>query len=203
VVVVRHFEKTRSNMKDLLTYINSFSDFSESGWNILLPILTKLEFKKGDHLIHADKICDSLYFISKGYCRAYSIQDGVDVNTFFYFETDIATNMNSYLFGTKSTFAIQACEPLTAIKLEKSKIAEVSKRSPEIELIGKRNLQLIAAKQEKQLELYRLLTATQRYEYLESNQPEILQRVPLTLLSSYLGVKRETLSRIRKKRQLK
>jgi CRP-like cAMP-binding protein len=190
-------------MKDLLTYINSFSDFSESGWNILLPILTKLEFKKGDHLIHADKICDSLYFISKGYCRAYSIQDGVDVNTFFYFETDIATNMNSYLFGTKSTFAIQACEPLTAIKLEKSKIAEVSKRSPEIELIGKRNLQLIAAKQEKQLELYRLLTATQRYEYLESNQPEILQRVPLTLLSSYLGVKRETLSRIRKKRQLK
>jgi CRP-like cAMP-binding protein len=190
-------------MEDLLKHIHSFSEFSEHSWNILLPTLEKLEFKKGGYLLQEGKICDSLYFISKGYCRAYSIQDGVDINNFFYFETDIATNMNSYLFGTKSTFAIQACEPLTVIKLEKTKIAEVSNRAPEIELIAKRNLQLIAAKQEKQLELYRLLTATQRYEYLESNQPEILQRVPLTLLSSYLGVKRETLSRIRKKRQLK
>ena len=59
---------------------------------------------------------------------------------------------------------------------------------------------MIAAKQEKQLELYRLLTARQRYEYLEKNQPEIIQRVSLTQLSSYLGVARETLSRIRNKR---
>ena len=190
-------------MKDLLTYIHSFSEFSEDSWNILLPILTKIEFKKGDYLLKPDKICNSLYFICKGYCRAYTMQDGQEVNTFFYFETDIATNMNSYIFGGKSTFAIQACEPLVVIRFEKSKVLEVSEKAPEIELIAKRNLQLIAAKQEKQLELYRLLTATQRYEYLENNQPEILQRVPLTLLASYLGVKRETLSRIRSKKQLK
>ena len=75
--------------------------------------------------------------------------------------------------------------------------------APEIELIAKRNLQLIAAKQEKQIQLYRLLTARERYEYLEKNQPEILQRVSLTQLSSYLGVKRETLSRIRSSRHHK
>ena len=190
-------------MEKLQKYIHSFSDFSENSWGILLPILTELEFKKGDYLIEADKFCDSLYFICKGYCRAFSLQDGIEVNTVFYFETDIATNMNSYLFGTKSTFAIQACEPVVAIKIEKSKVFEVSKKAPEIELIAKRNLQLIAAKQEKQLELYRLLSASQRYEYLESNQPEIFKQVPLTLLSSYLGVKRETLSRIRSKRRLK
>ncbi len=190
-------------MKELQTYIHSFSDFSEDSWNILLPILAKIEFKKGDYLIKTNNICNSLYFICKGYCRAFNIQDGIEVNTFFYFETDTATNMNSYVFGTKSTFAIQACEPLTVIKFDKSKVFEVSRKAPEIELIAKRNLQLIAAKQEKQLELYRLLTAAQRYEYLEKNQPQILQRVPLTLLSSYLGVKRETLSRIRSKRQRK
>lgn len=162
-----------------------------------MPILTKSTFKKGDYLLQDGNVCNALYFICQGYCRSFSVQNGLEVNTSFYFETDIATNMNSYLFGTKSTLSIQACEPLTVIKFEKLKIFEASRIAPEIELIAKRNLQLIAARQEKQLELYRLLTAAQRYAYLEKNQPEMLQRVPLTLLSSYLGVTRETLSRIR------
>ena len=185
---------------DLLTFIHSFSDFSEESWNLLRSVIIEVEFKKGDHLVEADKVCNSLFFIRKGYCRAFNIQDGIEINTCFYFENDIATNMNSYVFNQKSTFAIQACEAISAYRFDKSDVFQISKRAPEIELIAKRNLQLIAAKQEKQLELYRLLTARQRYEYLEKNQPEIIQRVPLTQLSSYLGVARETLSRIRNKR---
>ena len=187
-------------MEELLKYIHSFSEFSEESWKVVLQILTKVEFKKGETLVEVNKKCTSLYFICKGYCRAFNIQEGVEVNTSFFFETDIATNINSYIFGTKSTFSIQACEPLTAIRFNKAQVLEVSKKAPEIELIAKRNLQLIAAKQEKQLELYRLLSAGQRYQYIEKKFPEILQRVPLTHLSSYLGVKRETLSRIRNKR---
>ena len=185
---------------DLLTFIHSFSDFSEESWNLLRSISIDVEFKKVDHLVEADKVCNSLFFIRKGYCRAFNIQDGIEINTCFYFENDIATNMNSYVFNQKSTFAIQACEPISAYRFDKSDVFEIGKMAPEIELIAKRNLQMIAAKQEKQLELYRLLTARQRYEYLEKNQPEIIQRVPLTQLSSYLGVARETLSRIRNKR---
>ncbi|MEO6547227.1 MAG: Crp/Fnr family transcriptional regulator [Ferruginibacter sp.] len=183
-----------------MTFIHSFSDFSEKGWDILHPIVTKIEFQKGDYLVVADKICNSLFYISKGYCRAFNVQDGVEVNACFYFENEMVTSINSYIFGIPSYFSIQACEPLTAYHFDKKKVLEISKIAPEIELIAKRNLQLIAAKQEKQLQLFRLLTAKQRYQYLEKNQPEILQRVPLTQLSSYLGVKRETLSRIRNKR---
>lgn len=190
-------------MEELLAYIHTFSDLSEDSWNLLSTIIVREEIRKGDYLVEAGKVCTSLYFISKGYCRAFNVQDGTEVNNFFYFETDIATNMNSYIFETKSTFAIQACEPLTVIRFDKDQVLDVSRKAPEIELIAKRNLQLIAAKQEKQLELYRLLTARQRYEYLEQHQPEILQRVSLTLLASYLGVKRETLSRIRNKKRLR
>jgi CRP-like cAMP-binding protein len=200
VFVGGYFLDRPISMKDLLAFIHSFSIFSEKSWNILQPIITKIEFKKGDNLVQADKICTSLFFISKGYCRAFNVQDGLEVNTCFYFENDIATNMNSYIFGAPSSFFIQACETVIAYKFNKNEVLTVSKVAPEIELIAKRNLQLIAAKQEKQLQLYRLLTAKQRYEYLEKNEPEILQRVSLTQLSSYLGVKRETLSRIRSKR---
>lgn len=128
------------------------------------------------------------------------MNDGIEINTNFYFEKDTATNINSYALNLKSSCTIQACEPMLTYRIDKNKIMEAGKLAPEIEIVGKRNLQMIAAKQEKQLELYRLLTASQRYEYLERYQPEILQRVSLTYLSSYLGIARETLSRIRKKR---
>jgi CRP-like cAMP-binding protein len=188
---------------DLLKFIRSFSAFSDESWSLLRSIIDEVEFKKGEYLVHTDKICHSLFFISKGYCRAFNVQEGIEVNTSFFFEKDIATDMNSYVFGQKSSLAIQACEPVIAYRLEKNRILAISQMAPEIELIAKRNLQIIAAKQEKQIQLYRLLTATERYEYLEKNQPEILQRVSLTQLSSYLGVKRETLSRIRSKRHNK
>ncbi len=187
-------------MKDLLTFIQSFSNISEESWDLLRSIITEVEFKKGEYLVEADKVCNSLFFISKGYCRAFNTRDGLEISTCFYFENSIATNMNSYVFGEKSSFAIQACEPVLAYRFDKDKISEISKKAPEIELIAKRNLQMIAAAQEKQLEMYRLLSAKQRYEFLEKNQPEIFQRVSLTHLSSYLGVARETLSRIRNKR---
>lgn len=190
-------------MTDLLQHIHSFSDFSEESWNLLRSIIIKVNIKKGDYLVQADKICNSLFFISKGYCRAFNIQDGEEVNTCFYFENDIATDMNSYVFNIKSSSFIQACESLIVYRFDKMDVLAISKKAPEIELIAKRNLQIIAARQEKQLQLYRLLTAKKRYEYLEKNQPEILQRVPLTQLASYLGVKRETLSRIRNQRRQK
>jgi CRP-like cAMP-binding protein len=187
-------------MTDLLSFIHSFSAFSEESWNLLRTVIVEVEFKKGDYLAEVDKTCHSLFFIRKGYCRAFNIQDGIEINTCFYFENDIATNMNSYVFGQKSSFAIQACETVLVYRFDKDKVFEISRQAPEIELIAKRNLQMIAAKQEKQLELYRLLTARHRYEYLEKYQPEIIQRVSLTNLSSYLGVARETLSRIRSKK---
>src|SRR6266542_2315834 len=98
-------------MEDLLKFIRTITDISQRSWDLLCSIIETTEFKKGEYLVHADKVCHSLFYISKGYCRAFSQQDGIEVNTSFYFENEIATSMNSYVFGTKSSIAIQACEP--------------------------------------------------------------------------------------------
>jgi len=187
-------------MTDLREFIHGFAKFSDEGWNALRSIARLREFEKGEHLIEAGKIHQSLFFISKGFCRAYHVQDGGEINTNFYFEKEIVTHMNGYVNDQQSTFAVQACEPVIAYEFYRDDVFEISKRVPEIGIIGKRSLELIAAKQEQQIELYRLLTAGQRYEHLQKHQPEMLQRVSLTQLSSYLGVARETLSRIRRKK---
>lgn len=187
-------------MQRFLEYVHSLTGFSDESWQTLAPALTEMSFPKEEYLLQAGKICDALFFITSGYCRAFYNKDGQDINTAFFFERDIATNINSFATGEKSEFSIQALEPVTAIRLDKKLLREVSAKDPQIEVLGRKCLQLIAAKQEKHVALYKLMTAQERYEYLEENEPVLLQRVSLTQLSSFLGVARETLSRIRSRR---
>jgi len=172
----------------------------EDDVNMVLPYFTRIDYRKGDEIIRFGERCQSLYLIEKGFCRAYNIQNGEEVNLEFFFENETVTNKNSYLFNKTSDFTVVACEPMVVHRIDKTDLQQLIGQRPELELAGKKNLEFIAAKQEKQLQLFRILTAKGRYEFLEKNNPELLQRVSISQLASYLGVKRETLSRIRNKR---
>lgn len=129
--------------------------------------------------------------------------NGVVKNTGFFFENDIATNINSFGSGQQSAFSIVACEPLTAIIFDKNKLFQAAKESNEIEALGRNCLRVFASRQEEFATLFKLYSAQERLAYLETNYPAMLQRVPLAQLASFLGVARETLSRIRKRRTSK
>ena len=93
-----------------------------------------------------------------------------------------------------------ACEPIVSIVFSKDKLFEISRKSTEIENLGRICLRQFATKQEDFYVIFKLYTAKERFEYIETYYPHILQRVSLSQLSSFLGVTRETLSRIRKRR---
>lgn len=188
-------------MESLRAYIDTLMPFSEESWKTLQTALTAFDFEKGEYLLRSGLVCDSLFFVCKGYCKAFHDQDGEEINTAFYFENDIATNINSFAKNEISTYSIQACESLKVVKFDKTKLLEAGKKDPEIDRLGRKCLQVFAAKQEIHADIFKLLTAQQRYDYLEKNRPDILQRVSLTQIASYIGMARETLSRIRNKRQ--
>ncbi|MFT4153493.1 Crp/Fnr family transcriptional regulator [Parafilimonas sp.] len=187
-------------MNNLLKYIRSLTNFSDESWDLLQPALTKRAFRKNEFLLKQGQICNSLFYIINGYCKSYYEIDGIVKNTGFFFENEIATNMNSFGSGRKSEFNIVACEPLTAIVFRKDKLFQAAKQAGEIETLGRNCIRLFATKQEEFSTLFRLYSAPERLAYIETKYPEILQRVSLSQLASFLGVTRETLSRIRKKR---
>ncbi len=188
-------------MKSLLTYIHSLTSFSEDNWENLLPALSVQQFRKDEMLLRAGEVCNALFFISDGYCRAFYDKDGVDINADFFFEQDIATNINSYGRREKSAFAIQACEPLEVVRFDRELLLAAAAKDPQIETLGRLCLQRIAARQEKHTALFKLMSAQERYAYLEQEYPEMLLRISLSQLSSFLGIARETLSRIRSRRR--
>lgn len=187
-------------MNNLLKYIRSLTSFSDRSWELLQPALIKKAFNKNEFLLKEGEVCKSLFYIDSGYCKSCYDIDGVIKNTGFFFENDIATNIRSFGSGQKSEFNIVACEPLTAVIFDKSKLFQAAEQAREIETLGRNCIRVFAAKQEEFLTLFKRCSAQERLEYLETKYPEVLQRVPLSQLASFLGVARETLSRIRKRR---
>jgi CRP-like cAMP-binding protein len=187
-------------MENLLRYIYSLTELSEHSWELLRPALSKKEYKRNEFLLEEGKVCNALYYIDKGYCRSYYDIAGVTKNTGFFFENDLVTDINSFGSGQKSDFNIIACEPLSVIVFDKQKLFQASKLAPEIETLGRQCIRLFATKQEEYSKLFKLYSAKERLAYLETHHPTMLQRVSLSQLASFLGVARETLSRIRKRR---
>lgn len=187
-------------MESLLQYIRSLTTFSDDSWQALQPALSENEYRKGDFLLKEGQVCNSLFYIGKGYCRSYYEIDGVAKNTGFFFENEIATNIKSFGSGQKSEYNIIACEPLTAVVFDKGKLFSISENHPEIEALGRNCIRRFASKQEEFATLFNLCDAKDRLDYLEKNHPALVQRVSQSQLASFLGIARETLSRIRKRR---
>lgn len=187
-------------MNSLLSYIRSLTNFSDKSWELLQPALTKRVFRKNELFLREGQVCNSLLYIDKGYCKSYYEIDGVVKNTGFFFENEIVTNIKSFSTGQKSEFNIVACELLTTVIFDKDKLFQIAEHVNEVETLGRNCIRLFAMKQEEFSNLFKLYSAQERLEYLEARYPETLQRVSLSQLASFLGIARETLSRIRKRR---
>ncbi|MDJ1503109.1 Crp/Fnr family transcriptional regulator [Xanthocytophaga agilis] len=202
-IVVGTDEKTDKRWTDALhelkVYIHTISNLSEDSWLMLQDTLTVCHFSKGDYIIALGEICQSIFFITKGYARGFYDKEGNEINTAFYFEQEFATNLKSLTKNLKSEYAIQACEPLIAVQFDRAKLLAAYNHSPEIESFGRQLLEILASRQEEQIALFQLLNAQERYEHLLQYQPQVVQRISLTQIASYLGIARETLSRIRNK----
>lgn len=187
-------------MENLKTHIQTLTDFSEESWTTLLDCTTEAEFKKGENLLNEGEVCQSVFYISSGFCKSCYNRDGKEINTAFYFENEFATNIKSLTTGSRSDYTMQACEKLEVVKFDKVKLLEAYKKSHQIEAFGRKILELMIAKQEEHTNGFKLLTPKQRFDDLMRNRPDFLQRVSLTQTASYLGISRETLSRFRARR---
>ena len=187
-------------MDTLKKYIESITDLSQESWDLLSACLIVKKFKKNELLLKEGEVCKAIFFISEGICKSCVYRDGNEINTAFYFENDFATNITSLRNSTKSEYSIKACEKVIAVSIDKEKLLAAYSQSHQIETFGRKVLELIMAKQIEHADSFKILTPKQRYDRLVAKQPDLLQRVSLTQIASYLGISRETLSRFRGKR---
>lgn len=158
-----------------------------------------LNLPKGTQLFSEGKRHSYFYFITKGTVKAYYLKDGKEVCLWFAAENDIVGNISAHR-GKPSSETIELLEDTELISFHIEEINELAKNSLDIshfiiEILYEHIIYL-----EKRINDLQFVSSSERYERLLEQFPEILQRVSLTDIASYLGVSRETLSRIRGQR---
>lgn len=187
-------------MQKLITYINSLVRFSPESWEALKPVITRKTFEKGELLLKSGEICNSLFFIDQGFVRTFHSEEAGEVNTGLYFDGEIVTNISSFSTGQASDYNIEACEAVTVLMLDKFMLQQAGTIAEQIAILGQNCLNYIALGLEAHADLFQLYTPSERYDYIAKNKPELVQRVPPHILASYLGMAREKLNRIRRRR---
>lgn len=185
------------SMRNLKNYITAITRLSVTSWSILQDCAMELTLKRKDYLLSEGEVCQGIFFINTGLCRSLYNRDGEEINTGFHFEREFVTNIKSLRSSAGSEYAIQAIEKCSIIKLEKTKLIEAYKQSREIETFGRLMLESLSLQQQEHADTFKLLNPKQRFDHLVSTRPDFLQRVSLTQAASYLGISRETLTRLR------
>ncbi len=184
----------------LIKYFNSYASKSLAGEEIDLirNFFTPKKFRKRQYFLQEGEICKYTAFIVKGAMRQYRVDEkGEEHIIRLFIENWWASDRESLVKKTPSIYFIDAWEDTEVLLATKTDIADLIDRIPPLaEWIRKLDANFAIASQ-RRLSAAISLSAEERFYDLEKTNPEFLQRFPQHIIASYLGINRETLSRIR------
>lgn len=170
---------------------------SDDDLDLLTSCACIKHLRKGEALLSKGEICRSLYFVQRGYLRSFYDRDGTAINLNFSFEGDFTTDVKSFRSKKATEIRIEAAEDVSVLVFDIGQLSGKYPPGSQVPTFIRRLAIGLLLASESHNELLKLHTPTERYRYIELNQPSLLQRVSLSQIASYLGVARETLSRIR------
>ncbi len=144
--------------------------------------------------------CKTIYFIKKGVARIYYYMDGIDITESFFFENSIIARVESLFTGKPSRKAIQILEDAEIVAINAGQLFKLYDSFPEIERLFRKIFETGYVDTVNRIEGIQFHTAEERYKALISEAPNVLMRVPLKYVASYLGITQVSLSRIRSHR---
>lgn len=178
-------------------FIKAQGTFSENTWPLLESVVERHEVDKGDATVKDGQVCRFIDFIASGSFRVHYNKDGEEVTTALYTEGVCITDMTSLSQLIPSKLNITANEKSVVIRLFKDKLISLYDKSPELQALGRAILESMVVNESAWKEMYTLYDPTERYEFLIKKAPEFVLKFPLQHIASFLGIRRETLSRIR------
>lgn len=174
---------------------------SDEALELFVSSLKKCCFPPKTIIIQAGKLDRNVYFIEKGITRSFSLYDGKEVTSWFSVEGDGAWSSFSLLRNRPGFEYVETLEPVEVYVISIDRLNELYKLHIDLANWG-RVLQQENFLHLQDVHLARLnMTATERYQRLLVDFPNICNRVNLGYIASYLGVTQQSLSRIRASRE--
>jgi|TARA_B110000240_G_scaffold51215_1_gene58597 CRP-like cAMP-binding protein len=187
-----HSSKLKESLKSF------FPKLKEESLNEFIKHSSYLKSSKGTKLFSEGKKHGYFYLILKGVVKSYYLKDSKEVCVWFAFENEVIGTTTTYE-GLPAKESIELLEDSELIKFNIEKIKELTLTDLSISNVINDLILEHALFIEERLYQLQFMTSQKRYKALQKTVPEIFQKVSLTDIASYLGISRETLSRIRSK----
>ena len=187
-------------MRDKFNYFKKYNTLSKSAENAILEICSVSDYQKNRDLQSIGHTCRNIYFIKKGAIRVYYYKDGIDITESFGIENTIIARAESLFTGTPSRKAIQLLENSEIIAINAAQLYKLYDTFPEIERLFRKIFERAYVETVNRMESIQFNSAEERYNTLLQEAPEVIKRIPLKYIASYLGITQVSLSRIRAKK---
>jgi len=174
-------------------------NFSEEEQQAINEMQTIEHFKKGTILLKEGEVSSKCYYIIKGCIRKYYLKDGEEKTVFFYTENQPVSCSTDILQKTPSNYYLECVENTSCTYTTSQQEKELYKRFPRFETICRISTEEQLKEQQEMFANFMTSSPEERYLNLIKTKPNLLNRVPQYQLASYLGIKPESLSRIRKR----
>ncbi len=168
-------------------------------WTMLIQYGALKKFKKGENFIKSNHVNTKIAFIIKGGFRFFYDKEDAEITCLLSFENGLIGSFESNILKLPCTQTIQAIEDSELFIIDYRDLEKLYDKSNKFERVGRLILEYYIAYLQQRITSYLLETPEERYLRLITETPDILNRVPLQYIASYIGVTPVSLSRIRKR----
>ena len=190
-------EKELAQFED---FVHHFVNLEDKDVETIMPYIGFMEFEKRQTILSTNEKCKGIYFVSQGLFRVYTLKDAVEVNITFMKENEFFTDYESLMSGNNCKYGIEAIESTKIIFLPYDKLLESYDKSHMLERLGRLMVERALANLIALNNSSSNLKAEQKYAEFEQNNKDLVHRIPLKHLASFIGIAPESLSRLRKSR---
>ena len=177
-----------------------FGMTEESERDKVKSFCSRQSFAKDAMLYRCGEIADSVFFICSGLVRFYYItEDGKQHNKSFSRENQFAGAMQYSVRPQPSRFYIQALEPTQTLAISLQGLNTLYLQSLPWANVGRFYMEALAVRKTDREASFLLDSAEQRYKDFLTQEPELVERLPLYHIASFLGITDVALSRIRRR----
>ena len=187
-------------MTELEQYLRSYMGVSDEDMGALVSVFRPQTLEKGDYFLRAGRIGDKLSFLREGLIRVFACHGDKEVTQWIAYRGTLMADLRGLVCDEPSAFTSQALTHCELYTIDKRDYLELPRRIERWPALERMLITRCFGFMETRVFSLLSMSGEERYSYLQGQNPDLFDTVPLKYLASMMGMTPESLSRIRKKK---
>jgi CRP/FNR family transcriptional regulator, anaerobic regulatory protein len=182
----------------LISKIQLVDRFSTEDIDLIAGFLTEESIAKNEHFLNFGEISRHVAFIGSGLAMHYRLYDGMEIPIDFTPEGEWLAYLTSFSQGTPSDMGIKALEDMRILRLSATNMQLLFQAQPKFIALKSFYTEVSFMSNARHGADLAMLNGKERYHKFMKEKPDLINRIPQYYIAAYLGIKPQSLSRIRK-----